>query len=516
MLFLAVLVLSLALLLGIMLGNYKRSYRNARSDVIELSKSSSARNAESIEMFFTRHEDVLLATAEMVEYALDSEDIEIDEVETLLHNMSVAYNESIYKKTTGKEFTGIYAAVDGVLLHGLKTAADLPEGYDPLKRQWYTEGRQGGGEVVFGEPYYDVYDPTVLVMTATKLLSDGETVVGMDITLEDMQSAGGDMDVTVTLNGERHDYGHGFIVTDRGIVMAHWIESEQGKNYSDPSSPRYEVFQRLKECADGNEDYLEMDVGGVTYGIFPQKLNNGWYVVTFTDLEEIRTTISESSKVSLLGTVIVTLVALTYCILISRAYFKAETLTQELRNALDMAKRDVLTGYSNRTAYDIHVRELKERLHTPDDAPFALIMMDLNDLKYINDRYGHSAGDRYICNSCELVLSVVPGDLYRIGGDEFALFIEGELFEGWERLFYRLRQTVAPANLALVPSVEEPSVAIGLAVHEPGRDDDLEAVIRKADADMYSDKAAIKRARLEHSEKGGTPDVKHEAPDKQS
>ncbi len=509
------LVFSLAVVLGIMVYNYYRTYQNVRNDVIELSKNSSAQNAESIELFFTRHEDMLLTTAEVLEYTLSNNADDIDEVQTLLHNMSVAYNENIYRPSFGKEFTGIYAAVDGVLVHGLMTPDDLPDGYDPTERQWYSEGKAGGGSVVFGEPYYDIYDPSVLVMSATKLLSDGQTVVGMDITLEDMQAAGGNMDVSVTLNGTKHDYGHGLILTGQGIVMAHWDEAEQGKNYSDRSSPRYDFFRKAKECADSGLEYLEADVDGTLYGIFPYKLNNGWYVVALTDLEDIKTTLSDFSSFLLIGTLFVVLLVLIYCYLISRAYINAERLSENLQGALDLATTDGLTGYRNRTAFDIRVRELQEKIDTPDDASFVYIVMDLNDLKYVNDKISHADGDKYIRNSCNLVRSIIPSDIYRIGGDEFAMFLTDELFTNWELLSDRLRQVVVDANLALIPNVDTPSIAIGFAIHTKGENDDIDLLFRKADAEMYTDKATIKQARLEHSENGYTQDLKRRVLDKQ-
>ncbi len=510
-----ILVLSLVIVFGIMITSFNRTYRNVRSDVIELSKSSSAQNAESMELFFTRHEDVLLATTEVIEYSLSNENTGNEEIQTLLHNMSVAYNESIYKNATGKEFTGIYAAVDGVLIHGFKSPNDLPPGYNPLERQWYEEAVEGGGKVVFGEPYYDIYDSSVMVMTATKLLKDGKTVIGMDITLDDLQSAGGNMDVTVTLNGKRHDYGHGFILTGQGNVMAHWNESEQGKNYTDPNSPMYDVFQKIKECADSDKDYLETYIDGVNYGIFPEKLNNGWYVVTLTDLEDIRTTISDFAILILIGMAIIIVIGTGYCILILRAYIKEEKLTANLKNALEMAKIDALTCLDNRASYDMRVRELQEQQKTKNDISFALIMMDLNDLKYINDHYGHATGDTYILNCCKLLHSIFESRIYRIGGDEFAVFLTGKLFERWEELFDRLKYAVAEANMLFTPQVDKPSISVGMSIHLAGNDDTIDELLRKADAEMYTNKVAIKQARLEQSEKGYTPDLKLKLQDKQ-
>ena len=61
---------------------------------------------------------------------------------------------------------------------------------------------------------------------------------------------------------------------------------------------------------------------------------------------------------------------------------------------------------------------------------FALFVFDLNDLKLINDTYGHETGDQYILKSCELVKKYFPGNIvYRFGGDEFIVYITGDKYE---------------------------------------------------------------------------------------
>lgn len=63
-------------------------------------------------------------------------------------------------------------------------------------------------------------------------------------------------------------------------------------------------------------------------------------------------------------------------------------------------------------------------------------------------------------------------------------------------LIENLRQTVAEANRCVIPSADKPSIAIGIAEHIVGQNDDVETIIHRADAEMYSDKATLKRSRL--------------------
>ncbi len=511
-----VLLLSLLLIFGVMTYNFQAYYRNAKNDVLELSKNSSERNAESIEMFFLRHADVLLTSAEALEYAMSQDDVTGEKVEKLLRSISEAYNDEVYESATGKHFTGIYASVDGVLVHGMRAFSELEEGYNPLNRPWYKEGVAGGGKLVFGEPYANTYDSSIIVMTATKLLADGTTVIGMDITMDDLQTMLGDMNISVAVNGKDHNYGYGFVITENGIVMAHSEDkTQQGEDYSKLQSPMYDVFEFVKSCADSKMHFHEMKIDGVDYGLYAQRLSNGWYTVALVDLADIETSISSLSSEIWIVTAAVVLIALLYCCVITRAYVKSNKMSGTLKSALNMAMTDALTGISNRTAFDMRINELQEKLNTERDESYALIMLDLNDLKYINDHHGHAAGDQYLINSCKLVHEVFSCDIYRIGGDEFALFLTGEQFEQWESFYDQMKQRVEDANMMLTPEVEQPSIAIGLAIHTAGGSDSLDDLMRKADAEMYSNKLAIKQARLDRSENKYRSDVKNMVYDKQ-
>lgn len=508
--------ISLVLLFAIAFFNLQHTYNSARDNVIELSKVSSVQNAENIQQFFLRHEDVLLVTAEQLEYSLINDDLGSKEIRDQLTNISLAYSHNVYSKFTNTEFTGIYAAVDGKLIHAFKTDADLPSDYDPTNRPWYKEGLDGKGKVVFGEPYLDIYSP-FMVMTATKVLEDGETVLGMDINLDALQYVGQNLGVSVTLNGQEHVYGYGFVLSENGVVMAHTDASEQGKSYADPQSPMYEIFNQIKLCVENNNDFFESKIDGHTHAIFPHQVENGWYVVTLSDLADIQASISYFTAIVLIGTLGITLFAIIYFVLIIRSSFKEQKLTDSLSQALVLAKKDRLTGYANRTAYDLKVQELKGAMLTSHDQSFAYVIMDINDLKYVNDHYGHIAGDHYIINCCKFVLKIIPTEIYRIGGDEFAMFLTGDEFDHWDALYAKLREALVEANNTLALRVNRPSIAIGVSVHIAGNDDDIEDLLHKADAEMYLNKASIKQAKLNNSQRGESfDDIKKKLFDRQT
>jgi diguanylate cyclase (GGDEF)-like protein len=131
-------------------------------------------------------------------------------------------------------------------------------------------------------------------------------------------------------------------------------------------------------------------------------------------------------------------------------FLKGRLVRAELHQR-HMAERDALTGVSNRRAFDAAL----ERAASTRE-PYALILIDLDDFKRINDEQGHPAGDAVLCSVAVAASTVArQGDcVARIGGDEFAILAPGAGASGVLRLLRDLRDVVDfPATFAagLVP-----------------------------------------------------------------
>ena len=131
-------------------------------------------------------------------------------------------------------------------------------------------------------------------------------------------------------------------------------------------------------------------------------------------------------------------------------YLKGRLVRAELYQRT-MAERDSLTGVSNRRAFDA---ALERAAQTRE--PYALILIDLDDFKRINDEHGHPAGDEVLREVAAAAAGIArKGDtVARIGGDEFAVLAPGAGASGVLRLLRELRDAIEfPATLAagLVP-----------------------------------------------------------------
>jgi diguanylate cyclase (GGDEF)-like protein len=157
-----------------------------------------------------------------------------------------------------------------------------------------------------------------------------------------------------------------------------------------------------------------------------------------------------------------------------------------------IANVDALTKVRNKRAYDEKAARLSEGLRTGEIRDFGIAMIDLNDLKKINDNYGHDKGDIAIQRLCGMICAVFKhSPVFRLGGDEFAVVLEGHDLENVEALMRQLEKDIDRnrANETLKPW-ERTSAAVGYARYSQG--DSVESVFKRADKAMYARKTEMK------------------------
>lgn len=160
----------------------------------------------------------------------------------------------------------------------------------------------------------------------------------------------------------------------------------------------------------------------------------------------------------------------------------------------DIANRDPLTGVGNRRHFDtVLQRELAARSkpaggrRTVDESPLALLVLDLDDFKGINDNYGHPVGDAILCQVAERVQPMLRSTdtLCRIGGDEFAIVAPGAHGDGVRSMAESIRGAVSTHYSD--SGTPAPTTSVGWAVY-PEDGEDFESLIRAADERMLSRK----------------------------
>jgi len=171
---------------------------------------------------------------------------------------------------------------------------------------------------------------------------------------------------------------------------------------------------------------------------------------------------------------------------------------RQMKKLESRAYIDTLTGLQNRTAYYDYCSVLTGKMDA-GNADFSVLMVDVNYLKKMNDVYGHEQGNLYLQGAADLIRKIFGNEhVYRIGGDEFVVLLEGKAQEGAEDRIRAFKDEIArlQADESLKPW-EKISAAVGMARYEKNTHREPEEVLRKADEAMYADKLAMKAVRTD-------------------
>ena len=162
----------------------------------------------------------------------------------------------------------------------------------------------------------------------------------------------------------------------------------------------------------------------------------------------------------------------------------------EMRKAANI---DALTHVRNKRALFSEEERLDREIRE-GSANFAVAMIDMNNLKTINDTYGHEKGDEAILDLCNAICTTFKrSPVFRTGGDEFVVILEGHDLEHKDELIARFRETAAQEE------TKKPwrgmSAALGCQEYDRNRHNHFADVLKAADAEMYQNKTAMKAKR---------------------
>jgi len=160
------------------------------------------------------------------------------------------------------------------------------------------------------------------------------------------------------------------------------------------------------------------------------------------------------------------------------------------RDAVDNLSGQLLTGLANREAL---IRRVEDRIvqqrRRGDPRPFAVLFVDINNFKKVNDAYGHDVGDAVLQEIAARLAGAVRADdlVARYAGDEFLVMLDAaDRREDVERICAHLVDLMAQPLAALPPDGPRPQLgaAIGHAVY-PEDGQDVDTLVRHADQQMY-------------------------------
>ncbi len=176
-----------------------------------------------------------------------------------------------------------------------------------------------------------------------------------------------------------------------------------------------------------------------------------------------------------------------------------EIVAQQLREALrrvrlereirEQALRDPLTGLYNRRYLDVFVKKHLER----GGGRLGLIILDMNNFKEVNDKYGHTVGDRVLTEVAGFLReNVGPGNVViRWGGDEFLILVPGATREEALELVHRLEELIADWGSPACPNFKC-GFAAGVSSWDPESGLSLDEALREADSELCASKGSFR------------------------
>ncbi len=219
-----------------------------------------------VENYLDTTKGMLWVTASTVDHMVRN-DVPTDQIQQYLVDET---NEQI--ETFNFDYTGLYGYVGGEYLDGLNWVPD--EDYEPTERDWYRQAVAANGDTIIVSPYVDAQTGEV-VITITRMLSNGEDVVAVDLTLENIQEMAQSLNV--------REEGYGFIFDKDGLIIAAEEEEYKGHNLNEIGGMS-ELMDRAVETGDG---YFQIDINGSTNTVFVQTVLDQWYVVIIIDNAEL-------------------------------------------------------------------------------------------------------------------------------------------------------------------------------------------------------------------------------------
>ena len=322
-------------------------YKSSVKDIEELGASNLQSEAAMIENYLNKSMDVLWVTADTVNYMMDNG---ASSKEILEYLTAEAEHQS---KEVDENFTGVYGYINGEYLDGIGWVP--PKDYEPTEREWYIAAKEAGGKATIVQPYLDAQTNTVM-FSVSQLLSDGKSVVALDIALNRVQ----DIAESMTMN----DKGYCFIMDSTGLIIAHLDKSQKGKVYPENEEQK----KMLHQIFDNKKDNFEMSIGGEKCTIFSNQVLNDWHVVMVVSDTKLFHDLRKQMMIGIMITVTVFLIIVVFCSISVRRINKYQQKENESKARLDRMNTNIVRAL----AYTIDAKDRYTSGHSQRVADYSL------------------------------------------------------------------------------------------------------------------------------------------------
>ncbi|MCR5640175.1 MAG: diguanylate cyclase [Lachnospiraceae bacterium] len=400
-----------------------------------------------------------------------------------------------------------------------------PEDVEVGVGDWYYTSVERGTAGWIDPFYYIPYHTKVISYTIPLYLNDTcVAVVGMDMELEYFRE--------LTADVRLYDSGFGFLLSPEREVLYH------------PSHPEGMTYDAIPEAYLPTVDYIFDSSMDSNNGIWEIEGDRLWFTYTtlrnhmrmgtvVRELEVLKPVYAMVIRGFLVAIAVAFVAALLTIIVVRHMTRPLKELTlvaermsrgdlstpitfagpdefgqlasafrvmkikmqESMLNMSDLAYTDAMTGVNNKAAYKRDSEGIFEtcRKNMED---FALVVVDVNNLKKVNDAYGHQAGDALIKGVATALVKVFgKRNTYRVGGDEFCILLRNCFSSKIDDDLMRLRNEIFVFSESHQQVFhEEVTAAAGYSFYNRDGDTSIEMLYQRADERMYANKHEIKEA----------------------
>lgn len=402
----------------------------------------------------------------------------------------------------GSDYDGVYMYYQGRYLYSWSTPQSVcvSSGYDATKRPWYIGAKAAGGEVFFSVPYPS-YANDYMLATISRLQPDGDTVIAYDIKLGQINEYVDKLDLfdgALTLicdkdgniiGSTEHLYCGGNYMLSEDALQANVAAAQQELPHAadematDKAKRKVESAQALQKFGMSQRAFLSrlMKNSGRLC------LRPNGFTLGFAYGNDSYTCFVLTPVAKLLPRLGIIWAGLSFLFVL------ASILVIRIVGRSHQVLADALTGLNNRRAF---YKYCASHIAHHVDADFCIIMLDLNDFKQVNDKFGHMVGDRALLDTADALKQACmesPGRFFlcRYGGDEFLLAGTGCSPDDIAQTEACIRANIENKNR----TCNNPYVlgaSIGIACGKCADEAGIERLLRLADDAMYAEKTGVK------------------------
>ena len=243
---------------AVILSYHSTLYNEKRDKIISNGQTDAIQTANHLDQYFSKNIDVLQLTAYNLGDMLKDGRTQ-SEIRHYLEKQTKAVSKTVIKNPKG-----IYGYIRGEYLDG--TGWVPYSEFNPTERPWYINAIENKGNITIVDPYIDAQTGKV-VMTISKDLGDGKSVVSMDIRVERIQEV---TEQAVTSGNSDYE----IIIDSQNMVVAHSDPNEIGKNYGTETGTLGTTI--LKKSEETTDNYFEIEYEGETYIVYMAKAGTSW------------------------------------------------------------------------------------------------------------------------------------------------------------------------------------------------------------------------------------------------